>query len=165
MKKILVALAIGLFSATSQAAYLYWQVSQDDIEKAHLVDGSSVTHADLYVIDMSSSSAEAKKLGTYKVGGDEHVNIDVSNYAAGNYAFYIEVYNWSRGSESVLGTSYSDITNNTYEQLAVKHYIGTTLDVPTLKVWHGGAVAAPEPTTGLLMLFGLAGLALKRRKI
>lgn len=51
----------------------------------------------------------------------------------------------------------------TYDQLT--GYIDSQVGIQTQLAWTGGAYAAPEPTSGLLTLIGLALLGLKRKKV
>ena len=51
----------------------------------------------------------------------------------------------------------------TYDQL--HGYIDSQVGIQTQLAWTGGAYAAPEPTSGLLMVIGFAFLGLKRKKV
>ena len=65
--------------------------------------------------------------------------------------------------KSVLWTAASDVTGNFYEPPAS----GTEFGLNAASFANSGTIAAaaiPEPTSGLLMLVGLAGLSLRRRR-
>lgn len=94
-----------------------------------------------------------KRQGTVTGGASS-----ISSYSSG--VFYIELYD---ANEKVVGRSqaltYSDASNLAqFESLSEAQ--------TSLAVWNGGNTytAVPEPTSGLLMLLGMAGLALRRRK-
>lgn len=156
MKKILIAFAIASMSFMSHAAYLYWQVQSGDYNT--ITEPTKVDTAYLYATKDGEPDA---KIGALKIGNSqEYYAVDVSNY--GEYSFYIELVNYNSGAKDVLG--YGETI--AYDKMVEKGFIlDTPLSITTANIWHGGTYAAPEPTTGLLMLFGLAGLALKRRKI
>lgn len=92
------------------------------------------------------------------------VNADISTYSA------LEDYLATEGNEYVLYTGTSDYTaeQSTGDSLARMIYSGHISETS----WHtvGGAAPdpgpdpVPEPTSGLLVLLGMAGLALKRKK-
>lgn len=128
------------------------------------------------------SSDAFTKLGysaSVPVGGMLLAQIDASDEATfknGNYSFYIELIN---GSENV--TYWNNKTTSayqgqgfvgqmedakTYTQLADAGFIGADLSPVSMAVWHGGSQysAVPEPTSAVLMLIGMAGLALRRRR-
>ena len=55
--------------------------------------------------------------------------------------------------------------SHTETYAALTGYISQQLDIPDATRWAPNAFAAPEPTSGLLTLFGLALLGLKRKKV
>lgn len=143
MKKLLLIAFAAFCCATSQAAYLYWQVETD------VASEWGANYAVLH--DVKSSSI----IGSSAVG--TVTATDLTGYLGD---FYIELFNYEQGgtAESVAVSG-----SMSYTQLAELGAITTTLvSIPT--AWTGGSYAAPEPTSALLMLIGMAGLALKRRK-
>ena len=60
--------------------------------------------------------------------------------------------------EATGGTTYAFVNDGAYKNPAFG------ADVTTFS-GDGWYTAAPEPTSGLLLLFGLAGLALKRKRV
>lgn len=78
---------------------------------------------------------------------------------ANNYTYWIELLN-ADNNNSVAG--YGSL--GMYEQLA--DYVSSMqgMATPSMAI-SVGAFAAPEPSSGLLLLLGVAGLALRRRKL
>lgn len=157
MKKILIAFAIVSMTFMSQAAYLYWQVQSDDYTT--ITEPSKVNTAYLYTTDGNTNT----KIGALKIGNaQEYYAIDVSGYATGNYSFYIELVNYNAGTADVLGSgetlAYADMVNKGY-------ITESPLSITAANVWHGGTYVAPEPTSAMMILLGLAGIALKRKRV
>lgn len=148
MKKLLVAMIVVTVAFVTNAAYLYWQVDSGDM------GGTSYNYANLHGTYSDANTV----LQTVKVG--EQNSFDVSNFE--NYSFYIELVNSVNGSNQTVGIGESQ----TYAQLSALNFIlEGPLSQTQAQVWHGGAYAAPEPTSGFLMMVGLALLGLKRRKV
>ena len=85
--------------------------------------------------------------------------VDVSSFESGSYVYFIELVNFDNAKAHV---AYGEAM--TYVDMVKKEYVDTGLSVRPTAVWHGGTYnAVPEPTGALLMVFGLAFLALKRR--
>lgn len=79
------------------------------------------------------------------------------------YSFYIELLQWDdvSGSDTRKGvsavSSYADLVEN-------NHILRQGLSIPSnLAVWAPQTFAAPEPSSGLLLLIGSAILLLRRR--
>ncbi len=88
------------------------------------------------------------------------VNADISTYSA------LEDYLATEGNEYVLYTGTSEYTaeQSTGDALSAMIYDGHISETS----WHTVGTApidpVPEPTSGLLLLLGVAGLALKRKR-
>lgn len=82
----------------------------------------------------------------------------LENYSS--YSFYIELLHWDGASEIREGVS----ALSSYDALVENHHIlRTGMAIPSnLAVW-APATTVPEPTSGLLLLFGCAALLLRRR--
>lgn len=148
MKKCLIALIVAVVAVVSQASVLQWQVSGTDL------GGSSYNFADLYAVN----DGGALMLGRGAINTlNSH---DVSAYT--DYSFYVELINYANGTATTVGVG----ETVAYGALAQDGYItGAPLSQTMAQVWHGGTKSVPEPTSGFLMMVGLALLGLKRRKV
>ena len=75
------------------------------------------------------------------------------------YSFSVELGTFNDNGDWVIAAISG---TETYAQLS--GYISEQLDIPDATRWSPNAFAAPEPTSGLLTLMGLALLGLKRKK-
>lgn len=161
MKKLLMSLALlGTFAAMTAKgdSYMYWMVKD-----AHATTGSlGFETAELYAVQagqtargeqdnpISTLAADSTGFSTARSSG-----ISVGDYEG--YSFLVELW-----SDNVLVSQSS--SPMTWAEVASAGAIYSPLN-------PGGAGTAtftsfnvPEPTSGLLMLFGLCGLALKRKR-
>ena len=164
-KKIIAAVALafaaqGVFAADS---YLYWMVdpsvynsiSQEpttfDYAKVS-VDGGS-TYLNWYQYDSLSgySVSQGDKMYASAGGGTEAAYWGVFDYSPGT-TFLFELYN---DDNSVAGFMNVDWVNTS----AIASGFSTAGVSP-----FALTSVVPEPTSGLLMLIGMAGLALKRKR-
>ena len=154
MKKLiamLVAVA-AVSTAVATDSYIYWMASERvgdiDFAYAQLVadNGSSkVEISDLYSNEGSATTHDSHVSGAWSES--------LATYGAG-YNYYIELLN---SNEDVVWTGYQ----YSYADIVAKGGIYTK-GVPAGSPLDMGAV--PEPTSGLMMLLGLALLGLKRKK-
>ena len=188
MKKILFSIVIA-FAASLHAEYLYWQVTGAEVSG----DFSGATGARVFVSDNNGVSRTYLELGQADadtgfesfgyavqapISGEEPLvaKIDNAAWKGDTYAFYIELINYS---SSATYTSNDNITaypsgnfvgqsetGLTYASLNANDFVGTDLSPINMAVWNGGSYSpVPEPTSAMLVLFGLAGLALRRRAV
>lgn len=180
MKKLIVGLAVALGATFAQASYLYWQVS-DASATSGSFNGHAVTGYRV-VAENTSSGARTVLKSTYlndsDVWTDESTDpmssavaqagayANLEAYTAG-YSYYVEIMGYDANaypSDSHIGAiGVSEVMS--YAQ-ATSHMTATLESISSVPTaWTGGTYAAPEPTSGLLLLVGASLLALKRRKV
>lgn len=162
MRKLLIALVAMGLAGFAQASYLYWQVSGDAVTEFASGEGAygvqvtyNGTALDIKATDGSSVGLVVDTATAQNPG----YLINIADLSSGS-SFYIELVKYVDDAWSTVGVSselaYADVGKYTVDLNAI---------APVLpQAWTGGAYAAPEPTSAVLMLLGLAGLALKRRK-
>ena len=79
------------------------------------------------------------------------------------YSFAIELGAWSSNTDDAKWLLAGVSAIATYDQLAA--FRNVEIGVQSQMAWNPGAYAAPEPTSGLLLLIGGALLALKRKRV
>lgn len=157
MIKFLSLIAFALLCSSVRASVMYWQVDKENYESITAADDVNAFglyalkgDSEKYLID-SYVGAPGQKMGA----------VDVTSYSDG-YSFIIELYKYEEGNYSQLGQG----ETVTYATLESAGFIGNELTpIAQAAVWHGGTMTVPEPTSGFLMMVGLALLGLKRRKV
>lgn len=171
MKKLILAVAIVCVAAVSNAAAVSWSITGVTDSPANAKAAGWVA----YFMDGSTYSAFSA-LSADQVGA----------YAAANYTYVATSVN-ARGVVSAGATSgsYSGgdsvsayiVIFDSSDAASAEYYAVTALDTKTVpgsgnlqftKAMSDTAgwttTAVPEPTSGLLLLLGMAGLALKRKR-
>lgn len=178
MKKIFFTASVLLLAATAQASILYWQVQTSELSNDK-VYGGNMEVVDYAKITYKPTNAAANQYQSYEPFGtiyNSELNAEATPKVPGgsvyvvegefsdDYTYYIELYN----SSNVL---VSRSAGSTGSQLSTGDYIygsadfASMLDPASINVWHGGGSysAVPEPTSAILMMFGMAFLGLKRK--
>ena len=187
MKKLMIAAVAGMFAVAANAAAMNWSTGMDYTDPAgNVAGGEGYISMYLFQIDKtaydslvaggeSKVSAAAwgvygKQLasadGTYVDDGMGQMSIaDTRTFNVGDtaYAAIIMAYDEGKGITHYKGNAvaftYSAAADMTVENLDT--FIGGTAGSGMTAVeWS----AVPEPTSGLLLLLGVAGLALKRKR-
>ena len=144
MKKIMIAAAIIFAAVVSQAAAVNWEGFDITDINGELYTGS----ATLFCVEVAGISSSGSVVDGELYGSVVDSDLLVADT---NYSFYF--------------TS-TDADGNTYKSETVTATaLGTGFGSITFE--GGGtwtAAAVPEPTSGLLLLLGVAGLALKRKR-
>lgn len=182
MKKFLIGFAFALGITSAQASYLYWQVTGTETWNK----GGNLETA---LTDYTISSISVKEVGggalqSYYYDGSlsqtaNAADVNAFSKTAGlyvqagttagtlreNYSYYIEIM----GYETAKGSGTNDViafsTSQTYAEIT-QGRLTTELSsmASAVNAWTGTLYAAPEPTSGLLLLVGGALLALRRRR-
>ena len=175
MKKLLIAAAIACVAAISQAATVNWTISNvKNSAGAAPTAGWAVmafyteVGAGSGAIESAIASKTAGSLAfdtaalTVSLSKGKYGPVDAT--AAGitdtskNYDFYFVVFN---NADAASATEYAMVSapNKAYSGMDSKFSASGDFSGAS---WQTASV--PEPTSGLLMLLGVAGLALRRRR-
>jgi len=175
MKKLLFAMLIATGAMSVQASYLYWRIDDTDITKVTEEATKTETPWDkvtFYAVDSDGNRHQLAYAVNANEDPDDPYNgftagqsVNLGEYYTSGYSYYIELVNTATSPNPVLGYS-----TETYEKLSgsglVTDHELSPGEITEAKVWHGGSGGynAPEPTSAMLMLLGVAGLALKRKQ-
>ena len=184
MKKQVLAVLAGLVGGAVFAAgvsdrdsYLYWaidpeaQIQNFDGSKQEIKDSYSVR---IGAIDLTTKETtylnlygDATDLGPVSFGGGTTAGIGAFDLKGGGIFAGVGGYETSSFFIEILNDSSNPIGHTqTYAYAELAQYISSMKGaaLPSAGAWMPTAYVAPEPSSGLLLLFGLAGLALRRRK-
>lgn len=165
LKKILCAVALGACTLGAGSAkaeyYVKWAVSAEGEfsgyggAMVHVTGGGYEGYLTLPGSDLAQyASSDAFADGKYAQG---QLNVD----SGSDYMFQIELYDAS--GDSILARSALTSMADVKDALG-NPAISTPMN-PQTGVWAVSTFSAvPEPTSGLLLLLGVAGLALKRKR-
>jgi hypothetical protein len=179
MKKIMIALAIVAMAAISQAASIKWNSgtinnqagvkanSTTSLVTAYLYNVSADQYATFAGMDAGAIYAEAQK-GTYGAAvatkatsglGVANITQTVTGGSAETpvtyYGLVLYVDTLSDTEKPYVIASYNSATFQDDGQVSFSNLANTSGE------W---TEAVPEPTSGLLLLLGVAGLALRRKQ-
>ena len=161
MKKLIIAAAIVCAAAVSQAAAINWagEYLYDDAGNVLSTDPG------FYLIKLTGTGAGSTAISTGAFEFDDSIPEDLWNSVGGSY-------------ELVVG---KDKDGDTFQLMATAGAVtdgsGSALvytlsgfgddpkstSVPKFNVSGAVVSSVPEPTSGLLLLLGVAGMALRRR--
>ena len=176
MKKIMIMLGAFALAAVAQAASVDWKVSYANQGATWAGNGATVMAFDatdydtiIDLVTVSGSETLAADLSGYAIGSSTFSNSRGSAMSAvirtddpPNKMFWMIFADGStEAGSSVLWTAATDVTGSQYTPPAT----GTALTLNAASFGNSGEIAAvPEPTSGLLLLLGVAGLALRRKQ-
>ena len=189
MKKLMMMVAAIALAASAQAATYNWKWTSTlknpdaaafsgTVYLFNAQDYSQQTILTAFLANPKSYalSGELDSRTTSNGGGSSWVSIAESNIGTlrpsgtDNYVDYFYAATFTSGDDKylLLTDTYSVAVQASQATSLGKSLSGSTLadagttTIQTGKVWYA-AEAIPEPTTGLLVLLGVAGLALRRR--
>ena len=176
MKKLIIAAAIACVATISQAATVNWTISGVKADGGgaptagwavmafytEVGAGSAAIESAITSKTAASKAFEtttlAVSLSKGKVNAHDATVAGITDTSK-NYDFYFVVFN---NSDAAAATEYAMVSalDQAYSSLDGNYSISGTFSAST--PWASASV--PEPTSGLLMLLGIAGLALRRRR-
>ncbi len=172
MKKIMILAAVVCATMFANAASFNWRLQTGaDYANMDVYAVSGTTAATVLAVLKSTDSAN----WTSTLAGVTPVTITGTNTRAGvdglstgieaddNIVYVIVNGAIADGNDFYVVNDFSVPAENLFEPPST----GTKLTIKTSEVGFAGQgtfTAVPEPTSGLLMLVGLAGLALRRRR-
>ena len=187
MKKLMIALAGVAMAIGAQAAAANWQASAANIYDgggdsaakwagtAYIFDASVVTQEALF--DAFAAGATIGTTTTGYVASDAVSSGTLSSstckfsygeQGGGNYSYFFALVD---GDNIYLSKTVTQAANGTATAKSISFGSQSPTSGATSKslptdgfVAVGQWAAAPEPTSGLLLLLGMAGLALKRKR-
>lgn len=181
MKKAYLFASVLFAGFALNASYLMWQVDPSSAEDGGNTAGAfagQYNAARIGYYQTSQATPGATLADMEKAGGiisytDEvypasgamssPASLDLSSLGAG-YTYFIELVNYDSTANHI---AYGEAL--AYSDLAAKGYVSSELPSDGMKLpatWHGGTYnAVPEPTSVLMVMFGLAFLGLKRRTV
>lgn len=179
MKKLFVFALVCAAVQMSNAAYLYWQVNSDDIDKAYSdANGnwseswnkSDINAARIYkngevqevYLDESKVTAGSGYVAT-SLPSEALYSIDIGDLGVSSYSYFIELGNYTGSTFTAFARSGSETV--AYNATGSTSIVSTLSDAGRVSAWHASTEysAVPEPTSAILMLFGAAFLGLKRK--
>ena len=187
MKKLIVALVAVAMGVAANAASYTWSTT------GRLYDGSGNTGADYYVTDAvaylmfdsvvtqaslvesfiadattAQSTVTSKNIASFAVDSEGKISSSASYSTTSTETAYFVIF--ANDKMYVSGTAsagYNSLDPSEVQTIAFGAQTtpskATFADTTTTYA-GAGWYAAPEPTSGLLMLLGMAGLALRRRR-
>ena len=177
MKKIMITIGAVAIAAVVQAGTFNWGTGMaqyiyaaggasklGDTYTAYLFDANTYAQATA-VADLSVSGIDfAKKMDSTSITSAGAISSkSVAVTADVNYAMYILVVD---GDNVYIGPEkvYAGPGEGKSSTVQFSTTTSSKLAVQTTAYNGAGWYAAPEPTSGLLLLLGVAGLALKRKR-
>ena len=165
MKKLIVAVAMVCAAAYSQAATANWSVNLDFLDANYETIAGTLTILDVvtgnsYAIDLVDGNASGT--ATITEGGEVQTKLLITNFDVGGQyentkSFtFVNPYPGMADLEGSLAAYGNDSVAALTNDGGLDLYVDPTS--------QGYTAAVPEPTSGLLLLLGMAGLALKRKR-
>lgn len=171
MKQFILGLSlVAALIVRADDSYLYWLVDNDssmykyDTVKVAAVNQSwDVNYLTLTTenFDELGTSISQKSVGEAADLGFGFYAKVLQEYASDSYSFFVELWNGDEVvANSGTGKSWSSVQDMIYRN-AMNMGTGETWTTST-STFQPGAI--PEPTSGMMVLLGMAALALRRRR-
>lgn len=163
MKKLMMGAllaAMGLVAKAEQVdpAYFWWQINPE-----YVGDVGEYNAAYLYVLkDGNPELVGLSECSTAQISNP----VATSDFSDDAYSFFWELAFWDESAGKATSVARSEETSFGYLKDEGYLIVPTSgPEIPQQKVFMpANFMAIPEPTSGVLLLLGMAGLALKRKR-
>ena len=183
MKKLVIAAVAIAMSVVANAASIKWQTSYEvgngtetgftSATMAYLIDSAALSQTAIYDAVMGGASLADAVEGNYiKAAAMSEGAIATQNFTAYNTGDTVKAYMVLFDSD-LNALYFSEEISKKMPATGSANYMfesnssidAVMADMSSFSAADGGWVqTVPEPTSGLLMLLGMAGLALRRRR-
>jgi len=179
MKKLMMAVAAIAIAMGVQAANVDWKIQLNANEvgtELYAVLGSSISSLDLASLALTDVTGNALTWSSSGVkydsatvvsksgkGTPEYTSIAADALTKTDASIYLIAVTADEKQYAVLNGSAYDVSSMVFNDGETKP--GTfSVNLSSSALTYSNFTAVPEPTSGLLMLLGVAGLALRRRR-
>lgn len=165
MKKIIIVAAVAILATATQAASFAWKTSGiKAVEGTGTITCSAILTAYAAGTDDIIGTWNGDIVNGVLNGASTGLTISSDSFATGSKYDFIFVATTTVDSQEYVWTSTKKTgitaqatSTPSLSWFAANHTTGEGINA-------NGWAAVPEPTSGLLMLLGMAGLALRRRR-
>ena len=167
MKKIMVTMVAAMLGMAAYSASVSWSTtSAKDADGNSLGSSSLYTATVLFWADNAGSKGDA-----ISTTGTSDTTAAMSKYAgttgdsfANNTTYWTQLILEKNDGSKIIKSDIASFTTDSAASYNLNFTSGSGFTSATAKIdYASGWTAAPEPTSGLLLLLGVAGLALKRK--
>ena len=186
MKKLMIVAAVALATCFANAANCNWSTTAVTADMTGMIDGGTYWLVALGADTGASSAFKVNSDGTYDFGSYSVVDTGAVNSgaaggmitgltAADNSTYYaLIIWDGVEGVDGTTGKGYFGVAEGSLAGISDSPPMDAD-PIPFDNLGYGGYMATtthtvpvsgpvPEPTSGLLLLLGMAGLALKRKR-
>lgn len=188
MKKVVIAFAIATFAVVTQAASLNWSMAakvatesptgSSSAGRAAFYTAMVFLSSDLDAVTAALKGGELEKVSglaksTSQAARTGQFSGEIANLDGKSASIFAVVFDTQEAGKSINDAVYYQITDavtqNTYsgaEPATTAAFTSAQVHNSYAKIGAGGDTpgGVPEPTSGLLLLLGAAGLALRRKQ-
>ena len=184
MKKVLMAVAIVCAAAFAQASTIKWKCANgiaDGTEEGatsatmvYLINAATLSQTDIYDAVLGGATLDEAVAGKYLSSATPRDGVvaqkSFDSTLSGSTSLYMVCFDGDMNAlyfSEQMKKTVADVGDTLFGFSANSSIEAAMADMSTFDTSVGGWVstaAVPEPTSGLLMLLGMAGLALRRRR-